>query len=134
MKPSDWIAIGLILLGLVLPRIGGQAEPAVITGPCWITLVEESGDRTAALAAIYQGREFQDALRAGSHHFRMLDPDVVDGQGRVPDGAAGYITRAKAKGLPYWFGTDASGTVQWEGPAPKSLPEALKQLQQGGTR
>lgn len=114
------------------PGPGPQPTPAPVRQSLWITVVHESADRTPAFMAAVASPAVDTAMKAGGHHFRLVDQDAKDEKGQVPSYLAGYLGRAKAKGLPYVFFTDDAGKPIWEGPAPKTEAETLSLIRQYG--
>lgn len=114
------------------PGPGPQPTPTPMRQSLWITIVHESADRTPAFMAAVASPAVDTAIKAGSHHFRLVDQDTKDERGSVPGYLAGYISRAKTKGLPYAFFTDATGKPVWEGPVPKTEAETISLIKQYG--
>lgn len=98
----------------------------------WVTVVHESADRTPAFVDALLSPDADAAVKAGGHHFRLVDKDVQDENGTTPSYLVGYVTRAKAKGLPYVFFTNSQGQVQWEGPVTTKADFIAKLKTYGG--
>lgn len=114
------------------PGPGPQPTPAPVRQSLWITIVHESSDRTPAFIAAVASLAIDTAIKAGNHHLRLVDQDAKDERGSVPGYLAGYISRAKQKGLPYAFFTDDAGKPIWEGSAPKTEVDMLSLIRQYG--
>ena len=106
--------------------------PTPTPSKLWVTVVEETGDRTIEQGRIYTSDELHAYLDQHKHQWRIVDDDVTDEDGRTPEGVATYLARARGKPLPWVILSDANGAVLWEGTLPESDDALLETLKQYG--
>jgi hypothetical protein len=98
----------------------------------WVTVVEETADRTIEQGRIYTSDHLHTYLQAHQHKWRIVDDDVTDEDGAIPGGVATYLARARGKPLPWVILADATGVVLWEGTLPETDDALLETLKQYG--
>ena len=98
----------------------------------WVTVVEETADRTVEQGRVYTSDQLHAYLDAHQHQWRIVDDDVTDEDGAIPGGLATYLTRARGKPLPWVIVADATGDVLWEGTLPETDDTLLDTLKKYG--
>jgi hypothetical protein len=98
----------------------------------WVTVVEETAERTIEQGRIYTNDQLHAYLDAHKHQWRIVDDDVTDEDGATPGGVATYLARARGKPLPWVVVADATGEVLWEGTLPGTVGALLNTLKQYG--
>jgi hypothetical protein len=105
--------------------------PVPVAQTLWITVIEESAQRTPAQAAVITSKAVADLVKAKSHHWRVADQNAKDESGAVPADLAGYIQHAAGK-LPYIALTDQAGKIIYEGALPATEAELVSLLKKYG--
>jgi hypothetical protein len=106
---------------LPIPVVDDRVDPATTDG-AWVIVVEETSQRTPAIARVLTNESFWSGLKARGLKRRLLDIDNPD--------AAPYKSKADQHGLPCLLILKASGDVLFEGPLPEShdsLEQAVKE-------
>jgi len=102
-------------------------DPVVQT--IFVTILEESADRTLEQARIYTSDTFNSYFDGG-HKFRTVDDDVVDENGDTPEDIATILSHADS--LPWLVIQGVDGTVLWDGPPPADEAATLDLLKKYG--
>lgn len=105
-------------------------EPTPPTKLWGAVIIEESGARTPAVAAVLASPAVRKYFADADLNLRIADQNANDENGKPLPGLGGYIDRAKKAGkLPRLFIVGDDGRVAYEGDLP-GTPEALTVLVQ----
>lgn len=107
----------------------------------WCIVVEESASRTAEQGIVLASPKVR-ALFPAAGGFRLIDPwkDAARTQenGPIPTELRPYVDRAKPVPiLPVCYLVEPNGTVHYEGPLPKTVPDVealVARIKKGGAR
>jgi len=114
------------------PQPDDPAKPAAPT-KLYIVVVEETAD---AAAASRGALIFDAALAARTtsqgHHWRIVDKDVIDKDGKPPADVARFLDASKGKVLPQLFLVNPDGDTLFSGPLPKTAADVLAQIKKVG--
>lgn len=100
--------------------------PGDLWGVVW---VEESGERTAAQAAVILSANLEAYLKKEGLEFRVTDKDDTDESDEAPSGLSAYINLAKQSGdLPQVFVVKKDGRLAYKGADPETATAMIDLL------
>jgi len=95
-----------------------------------VILIEESEERTHALAKILVGTEVSEFLESKDLIWKPADQHVIDVGGETPQDLVPYIAEAKERGLPRLYIMGVNGHEFYAGEVPKDSAAVIKLVKQ----
>ena len=105
-SPGGW--------SLPIPIIDNTVDPATTAGS-WVVVVEETSERTPAVAKVLTNEKWWSGLDARGLKKRLIDKDSPD--------AAAYKLMIDKHGMPVYMVLHPTGKVMAEGKLPATLDE-----------
>jgi len=94
----------------------------------WCVVVEETSQRTAKQAIILASQDVRGCF--ARERFGVIDKDVKDENGNVPERFKPYLDGANGKNLPWMFLVDNNGNVLFQGEMPDSVVSMMDRIKQ----
>jgi hypothetical protein len=126
---SDFQTWHIMLADTPQPSPSPTPQPAAQT--IWITVVEETSQRTPQQAAVINSKAVADLIQARGHYWRAIDQNARNEQGQAPADLAAYVQRSAGR-LPYVILTDSAGKILFEGPLPATEQAMLDLVKKYG--
>ncbi len=112
-----------------------DTDPPKPTTPTklYVVIVEETADAAStARGVMLLDPALSARMKEKGHHWRIVDQDVIDKDGKPPADVKRFLDDAKGKALPQMYLVDEEGETRWSGPKPKTTFEILKSIQAVG--